>query len=110
MEWIVIHQLLGKTLEVSILCPTFFEEPEKHLTTRPPVSPHGTEHPSLSHLGRHPTSSAVNAFHRIILGSHPDSCVEINDLQAEVIGVDEISRLDIQMSYSVLVKVCQPLD
>jgi hypothetical protein len=100
MEWILIHQLLGKTLQVSILCPTFLEEPEDHLTARPPVSPDGTEHASLSHL----------AFYRIILGSHPDSWVEINDLQAEVIGVDEVSRLDIKMSYSVLVKVCQPLD
>jgi hypothetical protein len=34
---------------------------EEHLTARPPISPDRTKHASLSDLGLHPASSAVNA-------------------------------------------------
>ena len=48
---------------------------------------------------RHPTLSAVNPFGHSILALHLVSRANVNDLQAEVIRVDEISWLDIEMSY-----------
>ena len=42
---------------------------------------------------------AVNTFGHSILAPHLDSRAKISDLQAEVIRVDKVSRLNIEMSY-----------
>ena len=73
-------------------CTTFLNKKES-IFPGPPVSPDGTECTLLVYLGHNPTPSTVQTFNHSFLKSYPNSRVEVNDLQVEVVGASEITGL-----------------
>jgi hypothetical protein len=95
MGWIIVRQLLGKSLKIPVLCATFLKKTRKYLPVGPPVCPDGTERALLLYLGCYLTASAVYTFDYFVLGSYLDDCAEINDVQANIVGVNDVSRLEV---------------
>jgi hypothetical protein len=63
----------------------------KYLPVGPPVCPDGTERALLLYLECHLTASTVYTFDYFVLESYPDDCAEINDMQANIVGVNDIN-------------------
>src|SRR5229473_606203 len=79
-----------------MLSSTFLKEPKEPFAAEPSVGPDGTEHCTLSDFGCHPPLGTIDTSDHLVLGCHP-----------EVIGAKKVSRFDIKMSNSVVMKVCQ---